>query len=146
MIDDHMQQWLKLQMPFSIIMLDLDHFKAINDEFGHPKGDEVLQFLAQVIQKEVRSGDVCCRLGGEEFMILQPYATEEHAHRIAERIRHTMNQTLSPVGRSVTLSLGIASYPSCAVDKDTLIQIADNALYEAKRRGRNQTVSHSQIH
>ncbi|ANY66133.1 diguanylate cyclase [Paenibacillus sp. BIHB 4019] len=133
------------QIPFSVIMLDLDHFKSVNDEFGHPKGDEVLRLLAAKMLELKREGDYCFRYGGEEFTIVLPHTSEEEAFDVAEQLRMQMEQAITPIGRQVTLSLGIASNTARLKDTDDLFKQADDALYAAKHSGRNQTILHSQI-
>ncbi|SFE77278.1 diguanylate cyclase (GGDEF) domain-containing protein [Paenibacillus algorifonticola] len=133
------------QIPFSVIMLDLDHFKSVNDEFGHPKGDEVLRLLAAMMLEHKREGDFCFRYGGEEFTIVLPYTSEEDAFGVAEQLRKQMGQADTPIGRQVTLSLGIASHSNQLSEIDDLFKQADDALYAAKHNGRNQTILHSQL-
>jgi diguanylate cyclase (GGDEF)-like protein len=135
-----MNGWIAEQAPFSIIVLDLDKFKSINDTYGHQVGDEVLKFLAEAMKQSVRPIDICCRYGGEEFVILLARTTVPEAFIVAERIRQTMEESDEPVGKPVTLSLGIAHYPSHALSAEALFLQADQSLYEAKRMGRNQTV------
>ncbi|MCC3374852.1 sensor domain-containing diguanylate cyclase [Cohnella sp. REN36] len=139
-LDTVVAHWVEQKTPFAIVMLDLDRFKSINDTFGHQQGDEVLRFLAERIRGEKRDIDYGCRYGGEEFTLLLPYADKEIAFLIAERIRLRMAEEDSPIGRPVTLSLGISSYPHDANDAASLFKQADDALYEAKETGRNRTV------
>jgi diguanylate cyclase (GGDEF)-like protein len=126
--------------PLSLLMLDLDHFKEVNDRFGHPAGDEVLRCFAKMVQQKVRRVDSVGRLGGEEFSILLPETTLEMAEVLAERIRASMqNKRFRFSGRevAVTVSLGVAQYePEQPLSE--LLQQADDALYEAKHRGRNR--------
>ncbi|OPA75389.1 diguanylate cyclase [Paenibacillus selenitireducens] len=138
--------WKEQEIPFSIIMVDLDRFKLVNDTYGHQKGDEVLKFLAQMMMDEKRDQDFCCRYGGEEFTILLPETSEKEAYLIAERLRMKMATLISPIGRSVTLSLGISANSHAGEDLDTLLQYADEALYAAKEQGRNQTVMYSKMY
>ncbi|WP_311764797.1 sensor domain-containing diguanylate cyclase [Paenibacillus agricola] len=137
--------WFENPMNFSIVMLDLDHFKAVNDKHGHQMGDEVLKFTARVMQSEKREHDFCCRYGGEEFTILLPDTTSEEAFLLAERIRTQIEILENPIGEKITISLGIASYPDSAQDLHTLFKYADQSLYEAKENGRNQTVLYSAL-
>ncbi|SFK94354.1 diguanylate cyclase (GGDEF) domain-containing protein [Paenibacillus sp. 1_12] len=132
--------WQEQSKSFSIIMLDLDHFKLVNDTYGHQVGDQVLQFTAGIMQSEKREQDYCCRYGGEEFTMLLPDATAEQAFLLAERIRTRIESTNCPTGKIITLSLGVASYPNPALDIHRLFKNADDALYQAKHNGRNQTV------
>ena len=127
--------------PWSVVMIDLDHFKAVNDRFGHAAGDAVLRAAATVLRGCVRLGDAVARAGGEEFVLVLPNATAEDARVAAERARVALGAVAHPElgGRSVTASLGVAAWPferslAAAVDE------ADGALYAAKREGRNRTV------
>ncbi|PCD82988.1 hypothetical protein CNQ87_00880 [Lysinibacillus fusiformis] len=137
-MDAMLAEWLENKVPHAIILLDLDHFKSVNDTFGHAVGDKVLQFLAKHMQSVGREGDVCCRYGGEEFVMLLPNTTAKEAEQVAEQLRGKLAETESPCGRPVTLSAGIALYPEMAATTEALIEAADGALYEAKQAGRNQ--------
>ncbi|MCC1495679.1 GGDEF domain-containing protein [Alcanivorax sp. 1008] len=127
----------------SCIMLDIDHFKSINDTYGHAAGDHVLKQIATKLTLQARSSDITARYGGEEFVVLLPQCSQDEATIIAERIRTSIEQAPIEHGDetlSVTASFGVAS--SCALPQgatfETLLQQADTALYEAKRAGRNQ--------
>ncbi|XRD26953.1 diguanylate cyclase [Lysinibacillus fusiformis] len=137
-MDAMLAEWLENKVPHAIILLDLDHFKSVNDTYGHAVGDKVLQFLAKHMQSVAREGDVCCRYGGEEFVMLLPNTAAKEAQQVAEQLRGKLAETESPCGRPVTLSAGIALYPEMAATTETLIEAADGALYEAKQAGRNQ--------
>ncbi|UNT55413.1 sensor domain-containing diguanylate cyclase [Lysinibacillus capsici] len=137
-MDSMLAEWLASKVPHVIILLDLDHFKSVNDTYGHAVGDKVLQFLARQMESVAREGDVCCRYGGEEFVMLLPNTTVEGAKLVAEQLRKTLADTVSPCGRPITLSAGIASYPAMANTTEALIEVADDALYLAKQEGRNQ--------
>ncbi|MGR6906744.1 sensor domain-containing diguanylate cyclase [Lysinibacillus sp. BSL11] len=137
-MDSMLAEWLASKVPHVIILLDLDHFKSVNDTYGHAVGDKVLQFLARQMESVAREGDVCCRYGGEEFVMLLPNTTVEGAKLVAEQLRKTLADTVSPCGKPITLSAGIASYPAMANTTEALIEAADDALYLAKQEGRNQ--------
>ncbi|WP_431810205.1 sensor domain-containing diguanylate cyclase [Lysinibacillus capsici] len=137
-MDSMLAEWLASKVPHVIILLDLDHFKSVNDTYGHAVGDKVLQFLARQMESVAREGDVCCRYGGEEFVILLPNTTIEEATLVAEQLRKTLADTVSPCGRPITLSAGIAACPAMAHTTEALIEAADDALYLAKQEGRNQ--------
>jgi len=139
-MDRWMAEWIGGQKPFSVVMLDIDHFKKVNDTYGHQTGDEVLRFLARNMLAYLRKDDCCCRYGGEEFAILLPETTAEEAFKIAERIRTNMETAISPTGGPITISCGVAAYPDDAETAQGLLEAADTALYEAKRAGRNRTV------
>lgn len=139
-MDAMLAEWLENKVPHALILLDLDHFKNVNDTYGHAVGDRVLQFLAQNMKAVARDGDVCCRYGGEEFVLLLPNTTAEEAAQVAEQLRDILAHTESPCGRSVTLSAGVAVYPQMADTAEKLIEAADGALYLAKQAGRNQVM------
>lgn len=142
-MDKYIGTWLQREIPFTIMLLDLDHFKQVNDNYGHEKGDEVLKFLASSMRALFEENHICCRYGGEEFVVLLPEADEGEALRYASQLRRFMAETNSPVGRPVTLSIGIARYPDIAQDAEMLFRSADEALYRAKHLGRNRIESAS---
>ncbi len=126
--------------PLALMMLDIDNFKRINDEYGHDVGDLVLKKLAQVIKGSIRSSDVPARFGGEEFIVLLPRTDEKGAVMVAERIRNNFrNSRVQVNGKDVrtTVSIGVALYEH-GEDLDSLIKKADKALYEAKRKGKDR--------
>lgn len=137
-MDSVLGEWLASNVPHAIILLDLDHFKSVNDTYGHAVGDKVLQFLARHMESVAREGDICCRYGGEEFVMLLPKTTAEEAAQVAEQLREILSTTKSPCGRPITLSAGVAVYPEMADSTEALIEAADGALYLAKQEGRNQ--------
>lgn len=140
-MNELLDKWIKAKTPFSIILLDIDRFKRVNDTYGHSIGDEVLKYLAKKMQEVCRENDVCCRFGGEEFVILLPEMEKYKAYEVAEQLRKQMETTVSPCGEIVKISAGVADYPDCAADMASLIEKADQCLYEAKNNGRNQTIA-----
>jgi diguanylate cyclase len=128
----------------TILLLDLDHFKRVNDTWGHPGGDAVLRQVATLASATVRSTDLVGRLGGEEFIVLLPNTSAEAGRKLAEKLRHRLESTPVPWERSsisVTASIGLASTTAAEKrDFDTLYTEADKALYLAKQRGRNRVV------
>jgi diguanylate cyclase (GGDEF)-like protein len=135
----------RYQHPFSIIMFDIDHFKKVNDTYGHDMGDRVLRLVAETASAELRASDVIGRFGGEEFMILLPMTNLNQAYLLAERIRTSMLSllTLSDKGNiSITLSLGVVEidHEKKLETMDELFSHADMAMYKAKSAGRNRTV------
>jgi len=135
--------------PFSLMMLDIDQFKRINDSLGHEAGDIVLKTLAGILLKQVREVDFVARYGGEEFMFVLPEIDGSGAKLVAERIRRAVAGTpfRLPDGREigVTVSLGIACYPRCAEDVGDMLRRADQALYAAKQGGRNRVVLYREM-
>jgi diguanylate cyclase (GGDEF)-like protein len=124
---------------FSVLMLDVDHFKKYNDAHGHPAGDEVLKRLAKILRACTRAGDCTARYGGEEFAVLLSGKGADAAVQLAERIRERVAEEGFPAG-SITVSAGIAEFPQHGHTADAVISSADEALYEAKREGRNRVV------
>jgi diguanylate cyclase (GGDEF)-like protein len=129
-------------VPISLVMVDIDHFKKVNDTFGHPDGDLVLQEIASLLKRSVRKKDTVARFGGEEFLLILPEADIEASSMIAERIRLSVENTLFDVGKAqlnLSVSIGISNYPIHRARSDKeLIRMTDQALYEAKRGGRNR--------
>jgi len=130
--------------PLSVILCDLDHFKRINDSFGHPAGDEVLQGFSKVIAQSVRTTDVACRYGGEEFVVIMPHTAPADALIVAERIRTALAGVTFPrhPEHRVTVSIGIAGLSGLlpGMTKERWVEHADKALYAAKHSGRNRVV------
>ncbi len=124
--------------PFSIIFFDLDHFKKINDTFGHPVGDKVLRSTADIVSFINRSTDIFARYGGEEFIILAPSTRLEGALVQAERLRQDIENYNFPVNQRVTSSFGVAEFNPEKDNRESIIKRADKALYLAKKKGRNR--------
>ncbi len=141
-LEEYLRAARRHRLPLSLMMLDLDHFKRINDTFGHPTGDRVLKALAEVIRSGLRASDIPARYGGEEFLILLPYTGEAEATRLAERLRRTISGhpfSIPESARPVTISIGVAEFDvDHPVDGEALVARADAALYRAKRDGRNR--------
>ncbi len=128
----------------AVLMLDIDHFKKVNDEFGHLLGDEVLRQVSAILTQQLRKIDVVCRYGGEEFAILVPQTTGERAWGAAEKLRRVIEDWSFPgVPRPVTVSIGVADFPGNGATRDELVQAADSALYAAKQAGRNRALTAS---
>ena len=129
----------------ALVMLDLDHFKDVNDRFGHPVGDDVLARASAVLQDAVRAGDTAARVGGEEFAVVLPAAGGDSSLMLAERIRKRIAAEFSEHGPALTASIGLVDTPSAeSVDAVELMRRADQALYAAKRGGRNRVVAFSE--
>lgn len=126
----------------SLLLIDIDHFKRVNDTFGHVAGDNVLKELAGSLSGQLRSNDHLARYGGEEFVIILPETAIEMAHLFADRIRKSAGEREYPLGgdrsAELTMSVGVSSYPAQATTLKELIHFADSALYEAKETGRNK--------
>ena len=127
-----------------VLVIDIDHFKRINDSFGHAAGDEVLRSVAQFMLTMVRAGDVLCRYGGEEFVLLQTEAAPEALLQRADALRcdiarHAIEHHGTPIG-TITLSIGIALFPEHGATAEAVLRAADDALYRAKAAGRNRIV------
>lgn len=141
MLNHELQRAERAGYPVCLIMMDIDHFKKLNDTYGHPAGDEVLRQLAALIKSQVRKADIACRYGGEEFLIILPETTLEIAAERAETLRQAFgNLIIVYDGRTMqsNLSLGVAAFPEHARAPLQLIQAADSALYAAKTGGRNR--------
>ncbi|TFH86839.1 GGDEF domain-containing protein [Billgrantia azerbaijanica] len=134
--------------PLSLVMIDLDHFKQINDHHGHEAGDTVLMGVAELLQRHFRDADVVCRLGGEEFVAILPGATTEQAEARAEALVGAVRQLTLSHGETalgaVTLSCGVATYPCHTREPQALLGLADKALYHAKHHGRDRCVTWSE--
>jgi diguanylate cyclase (GGDEF)-like protein len=128
--------------PLAVVVVDVDRFKVYNDTFGHMAGDAALREIARLLQQGLRAGDVACRFGGEEFVLLMPEATAVDARRRANEFREAARPLhISHLGRSLgpgRLSLGVAAYPEHGNQAEVLLRAADAALYEAKNNGRDQ--------
>jgi diguanylate cyclase (GGDEF)-like protein len=144
----HFQEQLEVEVKrgqrydlnLSLIMIDLDHFKEFNDSYGHLEGDSLLRKIAQILKSSLRETDFVARYGGEEFAVILPETNKEGASIAAERVRRAISeQIFGEVGAKMTISLGVASYPDDACLRADLIRKADEALYRAKREGRNRT-------
>jgi len=131
----------------ALIMLDIDHFKAYNDRYGHTLGDHALKTVACKLEKILRKADIVARFGGDEFIIMLPEIAKEQAHKVANKLRKEIERTSSandaePSDLDITISLGVAVYPQDASEPHQLIELADAALYTAKSLGRNCVAVH----
>lgn len=142
-LEEEVQRARRYARKFALEMIDIDHFKRVNDTYGHTCGDEILKQIAQIMRENTRDTDVICRYGGEEFSILLIETDEESAYDHAERLREAVAAFLftngqDPVNEKVTISVGLAFFPQDGSDSQMLVESADSALYAAKRGGRNQ--------
>jgi diguanylate cyclase (GGDEF)-like protein len=125
--------------PMAVLVLDLDHFKQINDTYGHDQGDAVLAAVGEVLGRSLRTSDFVGRNGGEEFIALLPDTSADGALEAAEKLRDAISRLLLPgIDRPVTASVGAAVYPYTTADPESLVRLADRALYVAKAGGRNR--------
>ena len=128
----------KLNIPLSIIMIDIDFFKDINDTYGHIIGDKIIKELAELLRSIVRKGDIVTRYGGDEFFVILPGSSKNFTIKLAKRIMKSVNTFKFTKDIALTLSLGTVSYPSDASTMDSLLRWVDDALYAAKKKGRNR--------
>lgn len=145
-LEKEVRKTMRYKHPFSLIMIDFDHFKHFNDRYGHQAGDEILKETADIIKSCLRSEDIVARYGGEEFVIIIPDASIDAAITVAEKLRKTVEaHNFSIRSRhpeeKITISLGAASFPDDAGNKTELLSKADERLYQAKKLGRNQVCS-----
>jgi diguanylate cyclase (GGDEF)-like protein len=143
-LDEHLAQAQRYGKRMSLLLCDIDHFKSVNDTYGHPVGDQVLKGVARTLAREARATDVVARYGGEEFAIVMPETDTGGALVIAERIRERIGKMTFESDQGplrVTMSLGVATFPDDAERKPDLVERADGCLYHAKRHGRNRSVS-----
>jgi diguanylate cyclase (GGDEF)-like protein len=143
-LSNEVKKGARYKRPFSLMMLDADNLKQVNDQYGHGIGDKLIVTLARTIQESLRSTDVLARYGGDEFIVMLPETSANRAIEVAERIRLGVeNTSFSADGDRVssTLSIGISCFPDDSGDSEDIINRADQALYESKRKGRN-TVSY----
>ena len=139
-LGQEVERWRRYQMPCALLMLDIDHMKRVNDTHGHPAGDRVIRFIADVLAELSRDNDTAARLGGEEFALLLAGIDSEKALAAAERVRLAVAERPLPEIGYVTVSLGVAACPSNAETERELFSASDAALYAAKRGGRNRAV------
>jgi diguanylate cyclase (GGDEF)-like protein len=141
LLDQEMKRSRRYKKQFSLIMMDIDNFKAFNDTYGHQLGDEVLKNVARAVKKISRAEDVVARYGGEEFVVILPETDAAQALIVAEKMRDIVESLEIVHGEEplhVTISLGVASFPMHAREKEELILSADMALYTSKHNGRNR--------
>ncbi len=143
-LDAEIRRATRFDHPLSLVMLDIDDFKALNDTYGHPRGDLVLKVVSSIIRDNLRDIDIAARYGGEEFVLLLPETGPDGARSVAERVRNRVGDEILPIPGAeeevrVSVSLGVATYPIHAETHAGLIDVADRALYEAKRTGKNRT-------
>lgn len=149
-LENELARARRFNQPVSLVMLDIDNFKNYNDTLGHPAGDDLLRQLGQLLSATVRTTDIAARYGGEEFCVILPHVSWEGAASFCTRLQKEVfsypfeAREVQPNGR-VTVSIGTATYPYDAQCMEALIAKSDLALYEAKKRGRNQVMTYAQI-
>ena len=137
------QEFLRMKRthtPFSVALLDIDHFKKVNDTYGHDVGDVVLIHVAKILKDLARTTDFVARFGGEEFLLILPDTLQEGAYKVAEKIRSAIETSNPPTVKNITLSIGIATASEEDNHEDYVVKMADKALYQAKDEGRNRVV------
>jgi two-component system cell cycle response regulator len=144
-LSDLLRRCESQQLPLSVLTLDIDHFKKINDRLGHGVGDDVLREVARRIEGNVRVSDIACRVGGEEFIVIMPGTELDKARRVGERLRLQFSR--KPIRTSamsepvkLTVSIGVTGYDRLTDSLDQLLRRADKALYDAKAQGRNRVI------
>jgi diguanylate cyclase (GGDEF)-like protein len=135
----------RMRFPLALIMLDIDRFKRVNDQYGHRTGDVVLQEMAALLGRSIRASDILCRYGGEEFAILLPNTACSDALALAQKLRRALRtqplaQRLLAKGRTITVTMGVAAYPEDASSPEALVESADQRLYRGKQAGRDRVV------
>ncbi len=138
-LDEEIAKSNTTSLPLSLMMIDIDDFKKFNDSNGHIQGDQALRQISEVLKENCRKIDILCRYGGEEFSLILPANNKKEAALLGERIRKSIAGK-KILKSSFTISIGIASYPQDSANKKTLIEKADQALYKAKRKGKNKVV------
>jgi diguanylate cyclase (GGDEF)-like protein len=145
-LEEEVSRYRRFNHPVSVVLLDLDAFKSVNDELGHAAGDETLRGMAEILLRHSRGINVICRYGGDEFAVLLVETSKAGARLYADRIRYVLSSYQFGHRRRVTASFGIASLPEdVAPTADDLIQAADEALYAAKRAGKNRVSVHEDV-
>ena len=129
---------LRYGRPFCLLMLDIDHFKQVNDTYGHEAGDEAIRQLSKTLQAGTRGIDLAARIGGEEFAVILTETNFEVGVEVAERLRQAIKQEEIPTVGHITASFGVVEFPACAQTGRDLLMVADAAMYEAKRQGRDR--------
>jgi diguanylate cyclase (GGDEF)-like protein len=141
-LDREIHRAMRAEIPLGILMMDLDHFKEINDLYGHSAGDLILQALGTCLQECTRKSDIACRFGGEEFVIIMPGASQdvvlERAELLREKAKNFILEHEGNMIKSISISIGVSIYPQHGINQDRLLINADKALYQAKRSGRNR--------
>jgi len=142
-LDEYLKEFSRINAPLAVLALDLDHFKSVNDTYGHDAGDVVLRQLATRLKKLTREHDIVARTGGEEFCIVAPFARADQIRPFAERVCRMVGEMRVDIGHVIlrpTISIGVASTSDGISDSASLLKLSDTRLYEAKEQGRNRVV------
>jgi diguanylate cyclase (GGDEF)-like protein len=137
-IKEELKRYKRYKTTFSLMILDIDDFKKINDKYGHQKGDDILKKLGTILNNSRRDLDICARYGGEEFAIVLPHTDSNEAGMISERLRKKIEDYFKNENK-ITISIGVSNCPVSSISLEELIKKADEALYESKRSGKNKT-------
>ena len=137
-IDEEISRCSRFGNIFSVLFLDVDLFKSYNDAFGHLAGDEILREIARHIKGSIRTVDIACRYGGDEFAVILPESSLDDAYNAAERLRKRIETEMDSKGIAITCSIGVASWPTSGAAKESLLMAVDSALYMSKQAGRNK--------
>lgn len=140
---DAITEWQRSGTPFAVVSVDIDHFKRVNDTYGHATGDDTLKVLAALLRRSARPNDLPCRVGGEEFMLLLPEVSVANATEVAERLRRTLETTHIDIVGQITLSAGVADWHPGGDSISSVFEEVDRRLYQAKKSGRNRVVAAS---
>lgn len=135
-LKEELNRYKRYETTFSILMVDIDDFKSINDSFGHQKGDEILSKFGNILEESKRELDICARYGGEEFIIILPHTDMKESYKIAERLRLIIIEKFE--NDNLTVSMGVSNCPDSAKTIKSLIKEADNSLYKSKSMGKNR--------
>jgi diguanylate cyclase (GGDEF)-like protein len=136
-LQDEIMKFKRYKTPFALLLLDIDYFKKINDTFGHDKGDLVIKKISSLMQKHIRSTDICARWGGEEFLILASNSDLSGAIKLANNLKELIENFDFEINHNVTVSIGVSSINE-SLEQESLLKLVDNALYKAKENGRNR--------
>ena len=142
-LDRNIYKFERYQTPFTVLFIDLNKFKEVNDIHGHDAGDAVLKCVVNFLQKNIRQSDVLCRIGGDEFIIICPYTTEHHALELAQKLISDMKERIETDILAFwmpSFSIGIAEFDDGMKEKSELLNCADAAMYESKKNGGNTPV------
>ena len=137
-IEEEISKYKRYKIPFSVLLIDVDFFKKINDTYGHDKGDFVIKRISNLLKQNIRDSDICARWGGEEFLILVPNNNLDGALILANNLKELIEKNNFEIKKNVTISIGVSTFDENS-SLEKLLKSADIALYKAKENGRNRT-------